>query len=68
MPHTEKFQGRTLLQFLGGLKSPHISGWGGGAKLSRLIFEKSNIRIKEDFSGFSQCKEAKLATEYKKVI
>ena len=34
-------QGRTLLQFFGGLKSPHISRW--GAKLSRLIFEKIAI-------------------------
>ena len=37
------FQRRTLLQFLEGLKSPHISIGGEGAELSRLIFKKIAI-------------------------
>ena len=36
-----------------------------GAKLTSLILSK--IRIQEDFLGFSLGKEAKLATEYKKL-
>ena len=37
-----------------------------GGEIIEFDFRKnSNMRIQEDFSGFSLCKEAKLAMEYK---